>query len=669
MKRKPRTPLVAAVIAVAGLAIVGAIATTASAGTAALQRQAVTPVGPGGTWGSAQTLNGVYGDNVENAPVPGISSLSCTGAGDCSAIGNSEAASDSFGAFGVSQVNGVWGHLEHLSGIPFFDDSYGTAAISCTAPGNCTAGGTADGKDGKYAVVISQVNGVWDKAQPVNTQALSGAVAASWLYALSCSSAGNCAATGMITPGGAGGVNESFLVTEKDGTWGAAQAARGTFGNIVSMSCGATGDCAASGIYLSGPGGSFVVIEKNGTWGDETAIPGPNTAVYSDASCSGATCTLAGNYETLQGTQYFEHFFAVSETNGIWGTLTSLSTVKVADAVGIIDLLSCPGTGSCALVASVTNEPSNAGSVFALTEKNGTWGTPRNIVGATSAYVSQLSCPSAGDCAVAGSGIGPDGGYFVASEANGVWTSPHAVVIPGAGRWTALSCGHVGYCSAATFVPYGTAPLAGNSTQQYVVSEATASHLALSVSARAVPYGDDGKAVITAKVSGSGGTPTGNVTVSSGGERVCVITLTDGSGRCAPGAASLAAGTHHLTAGYTGDRTYLNSARAVPTITITKASTRTALKLSAARIAFGHDTAEHLPVKVTARFGTTTAGRVTIKAGRTTLCTITLKAGIGRCTLAAKQLKPDTFILTAAYAGSPDYRPSASAARPVTVTK
>ena len=90
-------------------------------------------------------------------PAAGISSLSCAGPGDRSAIGNSEAATGPFGAFGASEVNGVWGQLQHLPGIPFFDDANGEATISCTAPGDCAAGGIADGKDGRYSRNLTAV--------------------------------------------------------------------------------------------------------------------------------------------------------------------------------------------------------------------------------------------------------------------------------------------------------------------------------------------------------------------------------------------------------------------------------------------------------------------------------------------------------------------------------
>jgi Bacterial Ig-like domain (group 3) len=666
MKRKLISTLVMA--AAAGLAIVGGTAATASAGTAGADSPAVTRIAPGGTWGTIQPLDGVYANDASVTPAPGISSLSCAGPGDCSAIGNSEAATDPFGAFGVSEVNGVWGQLQHLPGIPFFDDENGEAEISCTAPGDCTAGGTADGKDGRYAVVISQVNGVWGAAQPVNTKSLGAAGTMSWLYSLACSSPGNCAATGML-----GGENKSFVVAEKNGVWSAAQVARGAFGNVISMSCGATGDCMGFGLYLGPPGGFFVIIEKNGVWGNETAIPGPKNANYNDASCSGTTCTVAGFYETKQGTQYFEHFFVISETDGVWGKATTLWTVHMTGAGGYGIELSCPKAGSCSLVASLWDGTTNTNKVVAVTEANGTWGAPQDVFGADNPQVAELSCPSAGNCAVAGFDTtyspAKTTAYFVASQVDGTWTTAHTVAIPtavsGPRLWSALSCGQAGYCTAVAAFP---SPVAGNATLQYVVNEAGGSDLALSVKVRSAPYGDDGKAVVTATMTGPSGTPTGTVTVTNGSTPVCAFALTDGAGQCAPGAASLPAGTHRLTATYSGDPAYASFARAVPPFTIAKASTRTALTLSTGRVSYGHETAERLAVKVTAAFDTTATGRVTIKTGKTTLCTVYLRAGVAHCTLTARQLKPGTRNLTAVYAGGRDYQSSASATKPVTIT-
>ena len=96
--------------------------------------------------------------------------------------------------------------------------------------------------------------------------------------------------------------------------------------------------------------------------------------------------------------------------------------------------------------------------------------------------------------------------------------------------------------------------------------------------------------------------------------------------------------------------------------------TGTSLALSAGRVRFGHERAERLSVKVTPRTGGTPGGKVTVKAGSRTLCVIRLAHGKGGCTLAAKQLRPGSYRLTARYGGDASYAGSASAAKTVKIT-
>ena len=72
---------------------------------------------------------------------------------------------------------------------------------------------------------------------------------------------------------------------------------------------------------------------------------------------------------------------------------------------------------------------------------------------------------------------------------------------------------------------------------------------------------------------------------------------------------------------------------------------------------------------VSAKTGGPPAGTVTVKAGSATLCVITLRSGPGSCTLTARVLRPGTYRVTAAYPGSPDFAPSVSPAKTLTVVK
>jgi hypothetical protein len=84
----------------------------------------------------------------------------------------------------------------------------------------------------------------------------------------------------------------------------------------------------------------------------------------------------------------------------------------------------------------------------------------------------------------------------------------------------------------------------------------------------------------------------------------------------------------------------------------------TSLKLSASRVTFGHEKAEHLTVHVTSTHSGAVSGKVTVTAkpakGKSVkVCVITLKSGSGSCTLRNKALKAGSWKLTAAYGGVP----------------
>jgi hypothetical protein len=102
---------------------------------------------------------------------------------------------------------------------------------------------------------------------------------------------------------------------------------------------------------------------------------------------------------------------------------------------------------------------------------------------------------------------------------------------------------------------------------------------------------------------------------------------------------------------------------------VAKATSKTALRLSAAKVTYGDEQVEHLSVTVSPQYsGSTPTGTVTIKATTTTLCVIKLRSGKGSCALSAKRLKAGTYGLVASYGGSTDFDASASAKQPLMVT-
>ena len=112
------------------------------------------------------------------------------------------------------------------------------------------------------------------------------------------------------------------------------------------------------------------------------------------------------------------------------------------------------------------------------------------------------------------------------------------------------------------------------------------------------------------------------------------------------------------------------------TVTVTAVTVRlgsyTVLKLSAAKVTYGHEHVELLSVTVSPLSpGFTPTGTVTVKESTTTgwLCKINLSSGNGTCRLSKKQLAVGTYSLVAIYGGSSVYLGSTSAKETLTVVK
>ena len=230
----------------------------------------------------------------------------------------------------------------------------------------------------------------------------------------------------------------------------------------------------------------------------------------------------------------------------------------------------------------------------------------------------------------------------------------------------------VGTCSLTAHVAAGTDYSAADGTaQSFSVNPATPK-TALKLSATKVTYGDEGVEHFSVTVSPqySGTTATGTVTVKQSTTTLCVITLSGAKGSCTLSAEKLAVGTYGLVATYKGSTDFGGSASAKESVTVAKATSKTSLKLSAAKVTYGDGSVEHLSVTVSPQYsGTTATGTVTVKQSTTTLCVITLKSGKGSCTFPAKKLPAGAYSLVATYGGSANFKGSTSAKETLTVVK
>jgi hypothetical protein len=202
----------------------------------------------------------------------------------------------------------------------------------------------------------------------------------------------------------------------------------------------------------------------------------------------------------------------------------------------------------------------------------------------------------------------------------------------------------------------GTGAASENSN---VVSFAKATtKTALKLSANGVTFGHEQVEIISVTVSPQypGMMPTGSVTISG---TDCHVTVVAGKGSCTLSGAKFASGFFHPVGSYAGSTNFTSSVSGgMSTLSVARAATTTALKLSAVKATYGHEQAEHISVSVSSQYsGVTATGTVTISG---TPCRINLSAGKGSCTLSSKTFRTGFFHPIATYGGNANFKGSKS---------
>jgi hypothetical protein len=381
-----------------GLAVVGALAgsgqpaaavrAAGSWGRAIAVPAARAAVPAAGTWGKAIAVPGLRALNTRGAAE--VSSVSCASAGSCAAGGLYR---DRHGQQGFVAVerHGRWGRATGVPGLAALNQGgyADVSAVSCGSAGSCAAGGSyadADSHD-FYGFVAVERDGVWGRAATVP------AGADGYVDSISCASAGNCLA------GGADGAIytanfNAFFVEERAGHWGHRRPVPGLRtlkhidSEISAVACPSTGNCAAGGDY-DDPSGNlqvFVAVERNGTWGTAAGVPGlaalnmGGEADVNSVSCGSAGSCAAGGYYKDGGGRY-QGFVAV-ERNGRWGTVIRVPGLAALNKRGDakVNSVSCASAGSCAAGGYYTDR-SRHRQGFVAVERNGRWGTATGVPG------------------------------------------------------------------------------------------------------------------------------------------------------------------------------------------------------------------------------------------------------------------------------------------------
>jgi hypothetical protein len=265
------------------------------------------------------------------------------------------------------------------------------------------------------------------------------------------------------------------------GTWGTAITVPGIAklnnGNsqVISMSCAASGDCAAVGSYQRQGNRVFVADETGGTWGTAAQFPGlatlnkGKTATVNQVSCGApGNCAAGGTYADASGNR---QGWLATETGGVWHAAHGVNGLAALNKGGFATVIgvSCPAgtSGDCTAAGYYTTAGQTDQLAFTISEKGGTWGKAAPIPGQsslpnedpnqTALFVTSLSCApgAAGNCALTGNYFAtvPTEQAFVADSAGGVWAN--AEQIPGSAALNAggfaegdaVSCPAAGHCS------------------------------------------------------------------------------------------------------------------------------------------------------------------------------------------------------------------------------
>ena len=365
-----------------------------------------------GRW---QRATGVPGMGVLNTGGNGsVTSVSCASPGNCTANGTyTSTARNKSGMFVVSEVAGKW---RRALGMPGENpDDLSNDTISCPSPGNCATGGSfhINAGGGRFqAFVVDETNGRWGTRLRLSGAGLRGAFYAQ-VNSMSCSSAGNCTASGDAS---LSSMDELFAVNEVAGHWQQAVAiplasSVTNVADIASMACASPGNCAAAGSYEYTVGDvtneqPFVVSETGGHWNQAQNVPGLTRPPKGGLGQAESVACAAPDTCTVGGVTPHGHAFVVSETGGTWGQAVIISGAALGTKILLITSVSCTSPGDCA--AGGYDYSSSGQGAFVVDETGGTWGQAQHIPGLAAldtgraAQVNSMSCPSAGHCTAVG---------------------------------------------------------------------------------------------------------------------------------------------------------------------------------------------------------------------------------------------------------------------------
>lgn len=374
-----------------------------------------------GVWSSALEIGAAL--NVGGYAL--VTDISCPAAGSCTAVGDYTDASGTGHSFVVSQANGTWGFPTELPDFTTLSsqDASAISAVSCTSATACVGVGTylVNSTSIAQPITYSETNGVWAVPIEAPGAASINPSGIALVTSLECPSGTTCVVGGAVATLTTPESLVPFLIEDNNGVWGSVQAVPGAAAlsriadaALISLSCGAVGDCVAGGFYYDVTGGSqaFVVSEVGGVWGNATQLFATQllgsglSNTLNDIDCpSAGNCAAVGGFADSANVS---QPFVVDETNHVWSPAIEVPDVQSLNksAGASLTTISCSAPGACSAGGSYTD--ASGTQAFLVNEASHAWSKPIEVPGAASlnrggsATVSQVSCSGDGSCGVQG---------------------------------------------------------------------------------------------------------------------------------------------------------------------------------------------------------------------------------------------------------------------------
>jgi hypothetical protein len=350
----------------------------------------------GHSWGEPQPIPGIASVSSSGAGDNGrpneVTSVSCPDASDCVVAGILFPQLNSDGLFfTLDEAGGTWGQAKALS-LPSGDSVDGPApVVSCRSAGNCViaakvANLPGQSSSGSSAVVTAaeSSSGAWGAAT-----AIPGIAAGDWprVDHLACVPGGDCTVLGLYYPGG-NNPNEIFSATSPDGgVMGAAQqvASSGIISPTTQLACPRSGHC-----IVTYDGVDAIVGQPNTYDGPTSPQQITEVAVSTVTLTASAPKAFYGDeaVETLTAT--------VASPSG--GTPTGKVTVRSGSAT-VCSITLTNETGRCTL--PVTALPSGTDQLTATYSGDVSYATATSTVTITvvkPTYSGTIRLPKMGVC-------------------------------------------------------------------------------------------------------------------------------------------------------------------------------------------------------------------------------------------------------------------------------